>query len=74
MQLSAFSREAGVDTATQELGLCDVIHYANELTGKSLGEAMIQSMSVIAKHKVDKSEQPVKRVYKWTTLLDRLTE
>jgi len=72
MRLSAFSREAGVDTATQELGLCDVIHYANELTAGSLRLAMMQSLPPSSKLRLDRPEEPVRRVYSWAALLDNL--
>jgi glycosyltransferase involved in cell wall biosynthesis len=67
MKLSAFSTKAGVDTATQELGLCNIIHYADELNAESLGKAVVQSLSTISHGTPNWRNR-----YSWEKLLDRL--
>ena len=74
MQLSAFSKMAGVDTATQELGLCNIIHYANELTAKSLKQAMVKSLSTSSQCAYDSKKGSFAKNYGWGNLLERLIE
>lgn len=69
MKLSAFSTKAGVDTATQELGLCNIIHYANELNAESLGKAVVKSLSTISRGTPNWRNR-----YSWEKLLDGLLE
>ena len=74
MQLSAFSKMAGVDTATQELGLCNIIQYANELTAESLKQAIVKSLSTSSQCASDSKTGSFAKNYGWGKLLDRLIE
>ena len=73
MRLAAFSREAGVDTATQELGLDEVVDYAIELSAESLGQAMKQSLNKLSEQVTREEHNTPKQISSWATLLDQLT-
>ena len=73
MRLAAFSREAGVDTATQELGLDEVVDYAIELSAESLGKAMKQSLNKLSEQVTREEHNTPKQISSWATLLDQLT-
>jgi 1,2-diacylglycerol 3-alpha-glucosyltransferase len=82
IEIVAFSKQAGVDTATQDLGLDRSVHYADNLTANSLGDAMVGSIAKSIPHppqvpsekESEKRRQFAEPDYSWQTLLDQLTE
>ncbi|MDB4151154.1 glycosyltransferase family 4 protein [Pseudomonadales bacterium] len=71
LPIVAFSRASGVDTATEELGLNDIITYVDELHSTALLEALNAGIS--KPYDPKEVERLVKTKYSWATLLEKLT-
>ena len=74
MRIAAFGPEAGVVTATHELGLDGVINYANKLDIETLGKSMYQAMELAVIKDSGYNGKSVSQIYSWSALLDQLTE
>lgn len=74
LRVAAFSAQAGVDTATQELGLDEMIHYADNLTAASLRQAITLSLEASVTRKLAESDRLFRSSFSWEALLAKLIE
>lgn len=72
--IAAFGAHSGVITATHELGLGDMVSYANKLDAESLAEAMSRVMDLSMRPKMALLGKSVSKSYSWETLLGHLIE
>ena len=67
--IAAFSRDAGVLTATEELGFDEYIAYANEYTPEALAEAISSSLEMSASQRMAQAREAAK-AFSWSKLFD----
>jgi 1,2-diacylglycerol 3-alpha-glucosyltransferase len=72
MRIAAFSRSAGVETATHELDIDHLIDYSSTLDGQGLARAMRRSISTTVSRN-DAHEKNSAIVYSWENLWEMLT-
>jgi 1,2-diacylglycerol 3-alpha-glucosyltransferase len=67
--IAAFSRDAGVLTATEELGFDDYIAYADEYTPEAFAEAISSSLEMSASQRMAQAREAAK-AFSWSKLFD----